>query len=81
MKDSVSTILTTVTATNTTSGYIPRSYITSTIPYATSIVGTLSFNVGKKIYKCAYCGTLHENKTGTCDKCGASMSEAEEVEE
>ena len=32
-------------------------------------------------YKCPYCGTLHETKLGTCDRCGGSMAEAKEVME
>ena len=75
MNDTVSTITTVVTASDTTIGYVPRSYITSTIPYPT-IVGTININTptsDKKMYRCAYCGTLHEHNTGTCDKCGAEI--------
>lgn len=43
------------------------------------IVGTI--NTNKKVYRCAYCGTMHEHNMGTCDRCGAPMSEALEIKE
>lgn len=43
------------------------------------IDGTI--NTNKKVYRCAYCGTLHEHNIGTCDRCGAPVGESVEVKE
>lgn len=52
--------------------------------YLDTLVGTININTptsDKKAYRCAYCGTLHNHNTGTCDMCGAPMGEAVEVKE
>ena len=60
--------------------------VTSSIIPTGSILGTLTYEPAKPakpktIYKCAYCGTFHDHRTGICDRCGASLGEAEVVQE
>lgn len=59
--------------------------LTYTIPTtntAISIVGTISNPFAdnrEREYKCPYCDTVHDHRTGKCENCGAPLGEAVEI--
>lgn len=64
----------TITATST-----GMNIASSIIPYSVITTGAIDIKPYKPEYKCPYCDTLHDHRTGVCDRCGAPLGEALEV--
>ena len=77
MADLITTKDITITGEDTTTIKMPYVFATS----AAVSIGSWSTNLFayKPKYKCAYCGTIHENNLGICDRCGAPLGAAEEI--
>ena len=50
---------------------------TSSLP--NSVICGYSEPYEKREYKCVYCETVHDHRTGKCENCGAPLGEAIEI--
>lgn len=72
--------------TITTSSTNPYIYASPAVVYDPITISSTRFTVStgtlhhyEPKYKCQYCDTVHDHRTGVCDRCGAPLGEAVEV--
>ena len=69
--------------TNTTITATSTGWVTYTIPTITTTTYTINGCYEpvstKREYKCAYCDTVYDHRTGKCENCGAPLGEAVEI--